>query len=164
MRKLCILLAALGLAAGLMAAEYPRMGSDIYDPEADGSALIAAALARAKAENKSVLLDFGANWCVWCHRLHHTFTANPGVAAALAKDYVVVMIDVNPRRGAMRNAGVDARYGHPTRLGLPVLVVLDAEGRQLATQDTGALESGSVHSPAKIRAFLARWTPGRQSR
>lgn len=160
MRQFLLLLSALvATTAGLAAAEYPKLGEDIYDPKADGSALIATALAEARAGHKHVLLDFGANWCIWCHRLHGTFTSDPQVSAALARDFVVVMIDVNTRHGEKRNAAVNERYGNPIQHGLPVLVVLDADGKQLTTQETGALESGAGHSPEKILAFLARWTP-----
>ena len=155
-------LAALaGLAAPCRGAapEYPQMGPDIYDVHADGAAQIAAALARASSEHKRVIVDFGANWCIWCRRLHATLEKDPGVARALERGFVVVMVDVNTRRGERRNAGVVARYGNPTEHGIPVLVVLDADGRQLTTQDTGALEEGSGHSPAKIAAFLATWGP-----
>ena len=72
------------------------------------------------------------------------------------------MIDVNKRHGPARNAAVNDQYGNPVRLGLPVLVVLDADGRPLATQDTGALEKGDgtvAHDPAKVLAFLAHWAP-----
>mgnify|MGYP001549810212 CR=1 FL=1 len=104
-----------------------------------------------------VLVMFGANWCVWCHRLHATFAGDARVAAALKAGYEVVLIDVNTRHGDKRNADVDARYGHPTKEGLPVLVVLDAAGKQLTTQETGALEEGAGHSPAKVVAFLEKW-------
>jgi thiol:disulfide interchange protein len=140
--------------------EYPKMGPDIYDPKADGKAQISAALATAAAEHKNVLLMFGANWCVWCHRLHTTFATNAEIARVLRANYEVVLIDINTRKGEARNAQVDARYGNPTKHGLPVLVVLDAAGNQLTTQDTGALEDGkNAHDPQKILAFLEKWRP-----
>ena len=40
-----------------------------------------------------------------------------------------------------------------------MIVVLDGTGRKLTTQDTGELEEGARHSPAKILAFLAQWAP-----
>jgi len=40
-----------------------------------------------------------------------------------------------------------------------VLVVLDSDGKQLTTKDSGELEEGEGHSPAKITAFLAQWAP-----
>lgn len=156
----CLFLGAL-LAAPAFAAEYPKLGEDIYDPTADANVLIADALKAAQAEPRHVLLMFGANWCVWCHRLHATFHSSPEVAAALARDYVVVMVDVNTRNGVKRNAEVVECYGNPTQHGLPVLVVLDAAGQPLVTQETGSLEEGAGHSPAKVAAFLARWAPAR---
>jgi hypothetical protein len=73
-----------------------------------------------------------------------------------------VLIDSNWRNGIKRNEDLNLRYGNPLKEGLPVLVVLDAAGQQLTTQETGALEDGgSAHDPAKIGAFLARWAPKR---
>lgn len=157
MRPCTLFLSSLSLAA----AEYPEKGEDIYDPTADALVDIAVALDTAKGTNKNVLLMFGANWCVWCHRLHAAFAKDQQVAVGLARDYVLVMIDVNTRKGEQRNTAANEKYGDPIRFGLPVLVVLAADGRQLTTQETGALEEGSGHSPAKILAFLARWAPRR---
>ncbi|MSU69228.1 MAG: thioredoxin family protein [Opitutaceae bacterium] len=153
-----ILLAAVALRAE---PEYPEIGPDIYNPKADGFTLIAAALEKAKAENKMVLLDFGANWCPWCHKLYRTLTTTKILAEKLASSYVVVMIDVNTRKGMKRNAEVNTNYGDPTHEGLPALVVLDAGGNQLVTQETGALESGDHHDTAKVLAFLHKWAPRR---
>lgn len=153
-------LLALGLVLSLRAApEYPDKGPDIYDPKADGAKQIAAALEQARAQGKHVLLDFGANWCPWCRKLHHTFETAPEVRDRLAQDWVVVMIDVNMRHGEKRNYEVNLKYGNPIHQGLPVLVVLDADGHQLVTRETGALESGDHHDPAKVAAFLDRWKP-----
>jgi thiol:disulfide interchange protein len=139
--------------------EYPAKGPDIYDTHADAGAQITAALAKAAAEHKRVLLDFGANWCIWCRRLHSTFESSPEVSGALDRGFIVVMIDVNTRNGVNRNASVNERYGKPTRHGIPVLVVLESDGKQLTTKDSGELEEGDGHSPAKIVAFLAAWAP-----
>jgi hypothetical protein len=142
--------------------EYPKLGPDLYDPKSDGKAQIDAALSTAKAEKKNVLLMFGANWCIWCRRLDHTFASEPKIAAALKENYILVLIDSNWRNGTKRNEDLNLRYGNPLKEGLPVLVVLDAAGQQLTTQETGALEDGgSAHDPAKVRAFLARWAPKR---
>ncbi len=160
--RLVFSLAALALvpAASLKAdPEYPKMGADIYDVHADASAQIADAVAAAGIQKKRVLLDFGANWCIWCHRLHATFEADPGVSKALADGFIVVMVDVNTRQGEKRNAAANERYGNPIVHGIPVLVVLDSDGKPLTTKDSGELEEGDGHSPAKIKAFLAAWAP-----
>ena len=127
----------------------------IYDESADGSKQIADALATATKEHKHVLLQFGANWCGWCHKLHKLFETDKNIAEALKSDYVVVMIDVNKGH----NNDTDTKYGHPMRFGLPALVVLNADGKQLVTQDTGKLEEGDHHSPDKVMIFLKDWAP-----
>jgi thiol:disulfide interchange protein len=162
MRTPIILLALLTATMLRAAPEYPKRGLDIYDPQADGFVLINTALQQARTEHKRVLLDFGANWCPWCHILHQVFTTDDAVRRALTAGYVVVMVDVNKRKGPARNAAVNEKYGNPIKLGLPVLVVLDAEGQPLMTQETGAFEkSGQADADdsAKVLAFLEKWAP-----
>jgi thiol:disulfide interchange protein len=133
--------------------EVPKASSAVYDEKADGEKQIADALVAAKAEKKRVLLQFGANWCGWCVKLHKLFHDDAAIAAEVKAHYVVVAVDVN--RG--HNKAVDDRLGNPSHLGLPALVVLDAEGKKLHTQDSALLEEGSKHSPAKVLAFLKTW-------
>jgi len=78
---------------------------------------------------------------------------NAELAQIVQKNYLVVLIDTDQGH----NADVVKRYGNPTRLGLPVLVVLDTDGTQLTIQDTGKLEAGNHHDPAKVKAFLEKW-------
>ncbi len=115
----------------------------IYDESADGSKQIAEALATAAKEHKRVLLMFGANWCGWCHKLHTLFETDQNISDVLKANFVVVMIDVNKGH----NSAVDASYGNPTQHGLPVIVILDADGKQLTTEDTGLLEEGDHPRP-----------------
>jgi thiol-disulfide isomerase/thioredoxin len=146
------ILAAASLQAGDI---VPAAKKDIYDTSADGSKQIADALALAGKDGKRVLLQFGANWCPWCHKLHSLCETDTEIAARLKSHYVVVLIDVDKGH----NGEIDAKYGHPTKFGLPVLVVLDAEGNQLTTKDSGELEEVDHHSPAKVLAFLDQWSP-----
>src|SRR5258706_13055503 len=55
----------------------------IYDETADGAKQIADALVVARKENKRVLLQFGANWCGWCHKLHKLCQSDAAIAAKL---------------------------------------------------------------------------------
>ncbi len=135
-----------------------RTQPNIYDESAEGSKQIADALIQARKEHKQVLLQFGANWCGWCHKLHKLFETNKDIAKELEEGYVVVLIDVNGEH----NKDVDTKYGQPTRFGLPSIVVLDADGQQLTAQDTGKLEEGDHHSPDKVMAFLKKCGPKKQ--
>ena len=83
----CLLEAAV-LQTGnpLLIAASPPTRANLYDETADGGKQIAEALAIAKRENKRVLLQFGANWCGWCHKLHALFRSNTAIAALLQRD------------------------------------------------------------------------------
>jgi len=85
---------------------------------------------------------------------------NAEIAKLVKDNYLVVLIDVDKGH----NADVVKRYDNPTRFGLPVLVVLDTDGRQLTTQDTGKLEAGDHHDPAKVIAFLEKWKKDKEPR
>ncbi len=137
-----------GLSSASDASKSARPG--IYDEKADGAKQVEEALVTAKKEGKRVLLQFGANWCGWCHKLHKLFETNPEIARILKDDFVVVMVDVNKSH----NSVVNERYGNPTRFGLPVIVVLNADGKVLNTKNTSELEEGDHHSPQKVLAFL----------
>lgn len=158
---LCI--AGIGAVAGSNLADDPpakkEKRPDIYDRQADGSKQIAAALEIAMRENKRVLLQFGANWCGWCHKLHDLLKKDSQINHTMLYEYELVLVDVDKVDGKAHNVDVDARYGNPSKKGLPVLVVLDAAGKQLVTQDSGELEQGDHHDPAKVLAFLKHWQP-----
>lgn len=146
-----VLLTGLAAHGADSSATAPR--PPIYDEKADGSQQIATALEAAKKENKRVLLQFGANWCIWCHRLHSLCDTNSDISAKLRDSYIVVLVDVNKGH----NKEVDTRYGNPTHLGLPALVILDADGKTLVTEDSGKLEEGDHHDPKKVLVFLNEW-------
>lgn len=127
-----------------------------YDEKADAKADIAAALVKAKKNNKRVLLMFGANWCGWCHKLHGVFESNREIGKTLLYEYERVNIDI----GKMdKNMDLVRKYGaRADKEGVPYLTVLDADGKAIANQETGALEEGDHHDPAKVQEFLKKWT------
>ena len=125
----------------------------IYDEHADNTALVERALAQASAERKRVLLMFGGNWCGWCHKLHELFESDASIREALARDYVLVMIDSH------HGETIAARFEVPLDEGVPFLTVLDAQGGVVTRQETGSLEDGPRHDPAKVLAFLQQHAP-----
>ncbi len=62
------------------------------------------AFARARAEDKPILLDIGAVWCHWCHVIDRESYENPEIAALINQLYVPVKVDRDER------PDVDARY------------------------------------------------------
>lgn len=135
-------------------AEIPSPGNAppaVYDEKADAKAVVAAAVARAKKENKRVLVTLGGNWCGWCRSLDRTFRMDDTVSAVLLKSYVPVKVDV----GRMtKNLDLAATWGADPKKGVPLLVVLDGSGKSVKVQGTDAFEVGKGHDPVKVVAFL----------
>jgi len=124
----------------------------IYDSNADARADIAAAVERAAKENKHVLIQWGANWCGWCHKLHDFFAEDETAMTLLDAGYVMVLVDTDVNKALLEEMAVEPR-------GIPYLTVLDGAGKKLVDQETGALETGSRHDPDKVNPFLKKWQP-----
>src|SRR2546428_2579921 len=62
------------------------------------------AFAKAKAEDKPILLDVGAVWCHWCHVIDHESYEDPEVAKIINERFVPVKVDRDER------PDVDSRY------------------------------------------------------
>lgn len=126
----------------------------IYNPNADASSELSAAINKASEQNKHVLIQVGGNWCPWCLKLHAFFHAEQKLDSILNADYVVIRINFSPEN---RNHEVLAGLGYPQRFGFPVLLVLDGKGNRLHTQDTGYLELDKGYDAEKIERFLMNW-------
>lgn len=55
----------------------------------------ATTFARARAENKLLLLDNAAEWCHWCHVMDRTTYQDPDVTALIARRFIAVKVDVD---------------------------------------------------------------------
>jgi uncharacterized protein YyaL (SSP411 family) len=62
------------------------------------------AFARAKAEDKPILLDIGAVWCHWCHVIDRESYENPVIAKIINEHFVAIKVDRDER------PDVDSRY------------------------------------------------------
>ena len=130
----------------------------VFDEAADGSAQITAALARAKRENRRVLVEWGANWCSWCRTLHTLCQNDEAIRRELLYEYDVVLVDVGRLD---KHVELLSRYGVDlAKAGLPYLTILDGEGHVLANQETASLEledkKTQAHDPKKVLDLLER--------
>lgn len=132
----------------------PVPRADIYDPLANGEELIAKALERARLRDTHVLIEWGGNWCGWCHKLHHEFNQNELIQPLVAEEFELVLIDAGENQELLKKyGGEDADFAYPH------LTVLNADGKVLTNQETGSLEIGPRHDPEKVAAFLKKWSP-----
>lgn len=128
-----------------------------YDEKAVGADQIAQALARAKREDKRVLIQWGANWCGWCNLLAATMKSDDKIAHELLYEYELVKIDVGRFD---KHTDLAREYGAPLGGGIPYLTFLDADGKVLENHDTGSLEDPDPkvqrHDPVRILELLVK--------
>ena len=154
-----ILLIMRHILAVLLVSLLTAQGVTAQTP-APAEEVVAAAVTRAQAEHKSVLIEFGASWCTWC-RNFDAFVRSPDAGPILAKNFVVVNLVVRERddKTSLEHPGGNAlmdRWGGKES-GLPFYVFLDASGRKVA--DSNAMPDGTNIGfpavPKEITAFVA---------
>jgi protein disulfide-isomerase len=107
------------------------------------------AQAKAKSENKLVMLDFtGSDWCGWCIRLNKEVFSQSDFKEYAKKNLVLVEVDF-PRgkkqseEQKKANQALQAKYNIK---GYPTIIVLDGSGNKIG-------ELG--YQPGGPKAFIA---------
>lgn len=132
----------------------------VYDESLNTMEQIDNALAKAKSEGKYVICQVGGNWCPWCLKFAKFITEDAEIKSLVEKNFVYIHVNY-PRRGGDRSAHAETmkRLGNPQRFGFPVMVVLNADGKVVHTQDSSYLEENSGYSKKKVMSFFSHWTP-----
>lgn len=128
----------------------------IYDPSADAALDLVKAEKQAAAENKQVLLQIGGNWCIWCKRFYKFTHDDAELKALIEKYYIVYHLNYSKEN---KNLPILKTLGYPQRFGFPVLVILDAKGNRLHTQNSALLESADGYDKKKVEEMLRQWSP-----
>lgn len=129
----------------------------LYNPNADAAKDIAAALQKAKAENKYVLLQGGGNWCSWCIEFAKFCKADAKIDSVIKASYVWYHLNWSKEN---ENKKLFSQYGYPQRFGFPVFIILDGNGKRIHTQNSEYLEDGKKsYDRNKVQAFLEMWSP-----
>lgn len=87
----------------------------------------ADARAKAQAEGKPMLIDFGASWCTACKELEHETFPDPSVRTE-AQKFVALRIDATDDEDPQVNKLKD-KY---KVVGLPTVIMLDKDGNEAA--------------------------------
>ena len=131
----------------------------IYNKAADTETQLKKAMARAKHDEKRILVMFGGDWCGWCHKLHQLFTSDTEIRKILGYEYILVMVDTTaPGAEELlgKCKGALAKEELQKGVGFPFLAVLDSSGKVQTAQRTDPLETGDHHDSALVKEFLNR--------
>ncbi len=113
------------------------------------------ALARARAGNKMVLIDFtGSDWCPWCIKFDEDVLSK-GKFAAYAENKLVLILADFPRHSKQSSALQQANeeLGRKFQVdGYPTLVVLNSSGKEIGRQ-VGYLRGGPDAFIAELERF-----------
>ncbi|MEO6965169.1 MAG: thioredoxin domain-containing protein [Acidobacteriaceae bacterium] len=87
-----------------------------------------AAFARARSENKPILLDVGAVWCHWCHVMDRESYEDAEIADIINGHFIAIKVDRDER------IDVDTRYQSAVQAmsgqgGWPLTVILTSDGK-----------------------------------
>jgi uncharacterized protein YyaL (SSP411 family) len=85
------------------------------------------ALARARAEDKPILLSVGYSACHWCHVMEHESFENPDIAAVMNRHFVNVKVD-REERPDVDHIYMQAVQSLTGRGGWPMTVFLAPDG------------------------------------
>jgi protein disulfide-isomerase len=115
-----------------------------------------AAQAKAKAENKFVLLNFtGSDWCGWCIRLKKEVLSQVEFDTFAAEHLVLVEVDFphgKPQVAALKNANAALAQKYEIK-GFPTLIVLNSAGETAG--QIGYVEGGPKRFIARLKSLLA---------
>jgi thioredoxin-related protein len=128
-----------------------------YDTTRDARADVSAALSRAKAANKRVILVMGANWCHDSKALAGWFES-ARFKAMLTPRYEIVYIDVGkPQRREGRNIEIAQGYGIKKIKGTPTVLILSPDGVLLNKKDAPTWRNVASRSEDAIFAYFAEF-------
>ena len=120
------------------------MASLVSAVEANWSTDFAAAVAKAKAEKKMVLIDFtGSDWCGWCIKMDKDTFSKSEFADYAKTNLILVKLDF-PRKKpqSSKEKAVNETLQKTYKVdGFPTLIALNSAGKEVWRQE-GYLEGG----------------------
>jgi hypothetical protein len=124
----------------------------IFDPNADSLLELQKAASRARFIKKNILVEVGADWCDWCHRLEQFIVSHSELYLLRTENFVHVR--VHSGEGGDLPQVFD---NLPPFDGIPHYFVYSPDGKLLHSQDTELLEDGETYNYGKVWEFLSLW-------
>ena len=122
---------------------------------ADDTAMLNAALAKAKAEGKLAVIVFGGDWCHDSRSLATVLTSDRFTSEFGAR-FAVTFVDVGiPQAGQGRNLALVARFGVKKLKGTPAMFVISPGGKRLnSKKDAESWRNADSRSAADVLGWF----------
>ncbi|MCE7933615.1 MAG: hypothetical protein DYG96_03380 [Chlorobi bacterium CHB2] len=131
----------------------PMGRKPIIDQTANGQEQLRRGIEIAAINGKRPLLLLGAQWCARCDSLHNVMLNDSAIAGMLKRDFHLVLVNMADDNFRELNE----HLGDPLRLGLPVLMTLQANGTPRNARELSAMATGERYNPTAVRALLQEW-------
>jgi len=149
-----VLVSAASLVVGLFAmAGVVRAEESLWQTD------FAAAKAKAKAENKLLLVDFtGSEWCGWCKKLVAEVFSKDAFKTAAPKKFVLVELDYPMSPASIKKQSAELRKQNKELLkqyrvqGYPSILLMEADGKVIA--HTGYQPGGPEEYVKHLAKFI----------
>jgi thioredoxin-related protein len=152
MKKLIILLF---LSSAMLRSSAQE--TKLYNPAANAQKDIAAAIVKAKKENKFVLIQGGGNWCSWCIEFARFAKEDSKIDSVIKASFIWYHLNYSKEN---ENKAIFAKFGYPQRFGYPVFIILNGNGERIHTQNSEYLENTAKgYNQQKVQNFLEMWSP-----
>ena len=132
------------------------MVSSAFSKELEGwSTDLDKALAQAKKEKKSVLVEFtGSDWCPWCIKMDKEVLDTPAFKDYAGKNLILMLVDFPqtkqlPQKVQDQNDQLQKQYATE---GFPTYILIDKDGKVLG-QQVGYLDGGPTAFIAKLQSM-----------
>jgi YHS domain-containing protein/thiol-disulfide isomerase/thioredoxin len=79
---------------------------------------IEESLQRAAANGQPVLMEFTADWCVFCKKMEKNTFPNPQVTQKISSNFVAVRVDADQNKGLVKDLGIK---------GLPAILIVSPD-------------------------------------
>lgn len=129
-----------------------------YDETLDPIAQIDEAVAKAKAEGKYVICQFGGNWCPWCVKFGYFIEECEEIKEVVDKNFVYIHVNYTSKKDE-KSQIANKRLANAGRFGFPVLVVLREDGSVMHIQNSSYLEEDKSYNRTRVLKFFQSWTP-----
>src|SRR5712672_4122895 len=129
--------------------QSPYLRQHAYNP-VDWYAWGPEALARAKSENKPIMLSVGYSACHWCHVMERESFENEDIAAQMNQHFVSIKVD-REERPDIDNIYMQAVQALTGQGGWPMTVFLTPDGRPFY---------GGTYFPPDDRRYGSEIMPG----